>query len=399
MESGNIFLSRPGPRPALVRSAMGGFFLLGALMALLGASLPVWMNYFHFDMATAGNYFLAFNLGIFAAAMVSRRLLGKLGLRGILVMACGLTAASLLTVAGISSPLWMLAPLLVLGFATGMLTSGVSWLMFDALTAPMASTILSLAVAFFGWGAVSYTLLLWFHARPSSLQLAASLPVLLAVLYWRQRALSEPALQAMPLRLAPGTTRSPVAVLLTLALFFESGSEWAAGGWVAMYWIRRLGVNREWALFGLALYWTALTLGKLLGPRAPGLARPFRLATAGTGLALFGCVVLLSAVGKGGAAVGTICLALGLGALYPLIIGIVGERFPYYHPGFYNGFFSLSLIGGMLAPWSVGLLAHSWGIEWAVGVPAAGVGMVYLLLAILLLEARLSKVATTASSS
>jgi fucose permease len=231
------------------------------------------------------------------------------------------------------------------------------------------------------------------------LQAAALLPVLLAVLYWRQRALSEPALQAMPLRLAPGTTRSPVAVLLTLALFFESGSEWAAGGWVAMYWIRRLGVNREWALFGLVLYWTALTLGKLLGPRAPGLARPFRLATAATGLALFGCVVLLSAVGKGGAAVGTICLALGLGSLYPLIIGIVGERFPYYHPGFYNGFFSLSLIGGMLAPWSVGLLAHSWGIEWAVGVPALGVGMVYVLLAILLLEARLSKVATTASSS
>ncbi len=391
MESGNIFLSRPGPRPALVRSAMGGFFLLGALMALLGASLPVWMNYFHFDMATAGNYFLAFNLGIFAAAMVSRRMLGKLGLRGILVMACGLTAASLLTVTGIFSPLWLLLPLLVLGFATGMLTSGVSWLMFDALTAPMASTILSLAVAFFGCGAVSYTLLLWFHARPTILRVAAVLPVLLAVLYWRQGALGEPALQAMPLRLAPGTTRSPVAVLLTLALFFESGSEWAAGGWIAMYWIRKLGVNREWALFGLVLYWTALTLGKLLGPRAPGLGRPIRLASAGTGLALFGCVVLLEAAGKGGAAVGTICLGGGLGALYPLIIGIVGEKFPYYHPGFYNGFFSLSLIGGMLAPWSVGLLAHLWGIEWAVWVPAWGVAIVYLLLAILLLEARLSR--------
>ena len=124
----------------MVRSAMGGFFLLGALMALLGASLPVWMNYFHFDMATAGNYFLAFNLGIFTAAMVSRRMLGKLGLRGILVMACGLTAASLLVVTGISSPLWILPPLLVLGFATGMLTSGVSWLMFDAPSGAFAST-------------------------------------------------------------------------------------------------------------------------------------------------------------------------------------------------------------------------------------------------------------------
>lgn len=399
MESGHIFLSRPGPKPALVRSAMGGFFLLGGLMALLGASLPVWINYFHFDRATAGNYFLAFNLGIFAAAMVSRRALGKLGLRGVLVMSCGLTAVSLLTVAGIFTPLWMLAPILVLGFATGMLTTGVSWLVFDAVTAPVVSTVLSLAVLFFGAGAVSFTLFLWFHARPSSLQVAAALPALLAVLYWRQRALGEPALQAMPLRLAAGTTESPVAILLTLALFFQSGSEWTAGGWIAVYWIGKLGVNREAALFGLAIYWTALTLGKLLGPRAPGLTSPFRLITASTGLALFGCIVLLAAVGKGGAAVGTICLGAGLGAFYPLIVGMIGERFTYYHPGFYNGFFSLSLIGGMLAPWSVGLLAHFWGIEWVVWAPAIGLGLVYLLLGILLLEARLSRIAPTASSS
>jgi fucose permease len=396
MQAPNFFLSRPGPRPTLVRSAMGGFFLLGGLMALLGAALPVWLNYFHFDLATAGNYFLAFNLGIFASAAVSRQLLGKLGLRGVLVMACGLTAASLPVVAGIYSPLWMIAPLLVLGFATGMLTTGTSWLIFDTMMAPVASTMLSLAGVFFGWGAVSFTLLLWLRAQPSSLQAAAVLPALLAALYWRQRILEEPALQAMPLRLAAGTTRSPAAVLLAVALFFQSGSEWAAGGWMAVYWVRKLGVNREAALFGLALYWTSLTLGKVLGRRAPWLTTPFRQLSAGAGVALFGCLVLLSATGKGGLGVGSICLGAGLGALYPLIIGMIGERFRYYHPGFFNGLLSLSLIGGMLAPWSVGLLAHLWVIEWAVWVPAAGIGMVYVLLVVLLVEGRLSRIADPA---
>jgi len=113
MDSG-LFVSRPGPKPALVRSAMGGFFLLGGLMALLGAALPVWVNYFHFSLAMAGSYFLVFNPGIFAATMVSRRMLGKLGLRGMLVGACGLTAGSLLVVAALYSAWWMLAPLLVL---------------------------------------------------------------------------------------------------------------------------------------------------------------------------------------------------------------------------------------------------------------------------------------------
>jgi MFS family permease len=97
--------------------------------------------------------------------------------------------------------------------------------------------------------------------------------------------------------------------------------------------------------------------------------------------------------------VGAICLGAGLGALYPVTLGMIGERFRNYHPGFFNGLLSLSLMGGMLAPWSVGLLAHSWGIEWAVWVPALGIGMVYLLLAVLVLEERLSRIADTASST
>ena len=80
-------VTRPGPRPALVRTAMGGFFLLGGLMALLGAFLPVWVHYLPFDYGMAGNYFLAFNLGVFAAAMTARQILGKLGMRKLLVLA------------------------------------------------------------------------------------------------------------------------------------------------------------------------------------------------------------------------------------------------------------------------------------------------------------------------
>ncbi len=398
MDTRSHFLSRPGPRPALVRSAMVGFALLGGLMALPGAALPVWVNYFHLNDATAGNYFLAFNLGIFASTAVSRRMLGRLGLRGVLVLGCGLSAASLPVVAATFSAPWMLPPLLALGFAAGMLTTGTSWLIFDVMTAPVASTLLGLAAVFFGTGAVTLTLFLWLKPAPVSLQLAAIPPVLLAALYLKQRPLEEPALQAMPLRLPAGATRSPMAVLLTLALFFQSGSEWAAGGWLAIYWIRKLGVNRESALFGLILYWISLTLGKLLGPRTPWLAGPWRSSTAAAGAALFGCLLLLSAAGPGGAAVGTLCLGAGLGALYPLVLGMIGERFEYYHPGFFNGLLSLSLMGGMLAPSSVGLLAHAWVIEWAVWTPAIGVTMVYALLAVLTLEGRLSRIADTASS-
>jgi fucose permease len=373
---------------------MGGFFLLGGLIALLGGVLPVWIYYLHLDLATAGNYFFIFNLGVFAASMVSRVILGKLGLRRLLAAACLLVGLSLALVAVFLSPAAVIAPLVLLGFAAGLLTTGVSWLMAETVTAQRTATMVSLAGLFFGAGAFSLTLAIWatVHvlAPPGLVLLLAGFPMALSALYFRQQSLGEPALQAMPLRLPPGATRSPLAVMLSLALFFQSGSEWTVGGWLAIYWIRRLGVSLNTALIGTALYWAALTLGKLVSPRRPWAGGPFRLLAWSSGAALFGCLFLFSTVRVDGATVGTLLLGAGLGALYPPILAQVGERFPYYHPGFFNGFFSLSLVGGMLAPWVAGHLADV-SVRWAIGVPALGVLMVFLLQLAILVEGRLSR--------
>ncbi len=382
---------------------MAGFLLLGSLVALLGALLPIWWYYVHFDLTTAGSYFLAFNLGLFTAAMLSRDLLSKLGLRRLLAAACFLAGATMLVLAAIVTPDLLVLPLVFLGFATGMLTTGLSWLMFDAMTAPMAAPILSLAGVFFGAGAVCFTLLIWATVHtltaPGILMLTALPPVALGALYLRQRSLAQPLLQVAPLRLSMRATGSPAAVLLSLALFFQSGTEWTVGGWLAIYWIRRLGVSSEAALLALALYWITLTLAKLLAPRLPRVVRRVRWLAAGAAAVLFGCLLLLETAGVGGAAVGVLFLGGGLGAAYALILGMIGERFPYYHPGFFNGVLSLALIGGMLMPWSVGVLADASVIEWAIRVPAIGAVMVYLLLSALVLEARLAKMPRTSSSN
>ncbi len=386
-------LSRPTLRPVLVRSAMSGFLLLGGLVALLGALLPVWMYHLHFDLGIAGNYFLVFNLGIFAAAMVSRAILLKLGLRLLLVLSCSLNGLSFLVLAILFSPVAIIVPLIALGFAAGTLTTGLSWLMTETISARRAASGLSLAGLCFGLGAVGLTWLIQASvhllAPPGLMSLIAVVPLALAVLYFRQRSLGEPAFRTAPLRLSWRETGSPLAVLLSLALFFQSSSEWAAGGWLATYFVRRLGVSLDTALLGLAVYWVILTLAKLLSPRLSWAATPFRLLASCAGAALLGCLFLFSTSGLGGAILGVLLLGGGLGALYPLTVTMIGEKFPYYHPGFFNGLFSLSLIGGMFAPWLIGHMAQAGGIQWAVVVPALGVIMVLLLQCGILLEARL----------
>src|SRR5260370_30333715 len=46
-----------------------------------------------------------------------------------------------------------------------------------------------------------------------------------------------------------------------------------------------------------------------------------------------------------------------------LVVEKIANRFPYYHPGFYNGIFSLGITGGLLAPWTLGYIAQAWGIR------------------------------------
>ena len=76
--------------------------------------------------------------------------------------------------------------------------------------------------------------------------------------------------------------------------------------------------------------------------------------------------------------------------IYPLVVEKIGHRFPYYHPGFYNGIFSFAMACGLLAPCILGLVAKFWGVGVVMLMPLAGSMIVFVLLLLIWLEARLS---------
>ena len=105
---------------------------------------------------------------------------------------------------------------------------------------------------------------------------------------------------------------------------------------------------------------------------------------------MFACVVLFSTNNLFGATVGVLLAGGGFSVILPLVMEKIGDRFPYYHPGFFNGIFSIALSGGLLAPASLGLFAHFFGTGVVMGLPLAGSIMVFILVMLILLEARLS---------
>lgn len=118
--------------------------------------------------------------------------------------------------------------------------------------------------------------------------------------------------------------------------------------------------------------------------------RPGRLLLASVMAALFGCLILISTKNGFGAASGVLFLGAGYASVYPLVAGAIGNRFPYYHPGFYNGILSLGLLGGLLAPATLGYAASAWGVGVVVGIPLLGTCMVMFLLLLLWLESKVT---------
>ena len=84
---------------------------------------------------------------------------------------------------------------------------------------------------------------------------------------------------------------------------------------------------------------------------------------------MFGCVILGATNNKFGAIAGILLVGGAFAPIYPLVVEKIGHRFPYYHPGFYNGIFSLAMAGGLLTPGLMGYCASLWGLSGIMMLP------------------------------
>ncbi len=154
------------------------------------------------------------------------------------------------------------------------------------------------------------------------------------------------------------SARSVAAVLFSLLLFFQFGNEWALAGWLPLFLIHRLGANPVWAIFALAVYFLALMLGRLAAQALLPRANHRKLLLTSIVAAMLGYLLLSLTNSMTGAWIAVVIVGGGFAPIYPLISETLDDRFS-YHPGFYNGIFSIAITGahvGPLAPRICGFL-------------------------------------------
>ena len=98
-------------------------------------------------------------------------------------------------------------------------------------------------------------------------------------------------------------------------------------------------------------------------------------------------------------AIGVLLVGGAFAPIYPLVVEMIGHRFPHYHPGFYNGIFSLAMAGGLLTPGVMGYIASAYGLRAIMAIPLIGSVVVFALLLLIGLESRLRAYSTPSASS
>jgi FHS family glucose/mannose:H+ symporter-like MFS transporter len=383
-------LASPGARKALC-----GFFVSGVLLAFLGAILPSWGHHLLSDSWMVGLYFVALIAGLTAALRIAPPLLLRRGIGGTLAISCAAASAALLILAFFSPPFaawWRLPGIALVGCAAGVLHCAIFQAISPVYRHDPAATV-NLGGALFGLGCFSVALVIsqMFYAyTAAAIQIwLALIPGFCAVGYARSR--------FAPCSVTPihsthslwSELQSPTAVLFSLVLFFQFGNEWAIAGWLPLFLSQRLGLSPSTSILILALYWLALLVGRIAAQWILPRMRHTRLLAASLLTAVFACVILIATDNQFGAVTGVLLLGGAFAPIYPLVVEKIGHRFPDYQPGIYNGIFSFAIAGGLLAPCALGYFAWQFGVRAVMWLPLAGSLIVFVLLVLAWLEARL----------
>jgi len=404
--------STPGGDPlgsSSARRALAGFFVSGVLLSFLGAILFSWQHHLTSQYGVVGLYYAGLITGLVGSARISPALLRRKGLGWTLALACGLAGAAFLYLAFVSppfSPWWRVAGMAIVGFAAGLLHTAIFHAISPMYRHDPAATV-NLAGILFGSGCFTLAILIsgtFYLYTAAAVQVwIAVIPALFGWMYWKTpfvvSSQPESAPNASATRVTFSGLRSTGAVLLSLLLFFQLGNEWALAGWLPLFLSQRLGISPPSALGMLALYWLALTVGRAASQWILPRARHGRLLLGTVTAAMFGCIILGATDNKFGAITGVLLIGLAFAPIYPLVVEKIGHRFPYYHPGFYNGIFSLAMAGGLLTPGLMGYIASVWGLRMIMLIPLVGSVVVFVLLLLIWLESRLRAYGSPPASS
>jgi MFS transporter, FHS family, glucose/mannose:H+ symporter len=363
-----------------------GLLTFGVALTTLGAVLPSVIERFGIDKAAAGTLFLLLTFGILTGTMVFGPIVDRYGYKWMLVTATGLVVLGLEGIAFAGSLTLLRGAVLVIGFGGGIINGGSNALVADISTEGKAASLNLLGV-FFGVGAMGVPLVLAAltgrFTHGTLIAVVGALGLIPLAVIASARFPGPKQAQGFPIAAAGNLVRDGVLLLMGLMLFVQSGLEITMGGWTSTFVSEELGVAERPALLILSLYWMGMMLARVaLGfilRRAPAVP----VLYGSLAIALAGAALLLTTRSATVAAAGVFLVGAGFAAMFPTVLSFIGERYVALSGTAFSLAIVMALIGGMLIPYTTGILGAAYGMRGSFLLVPAGLVALGVLLGVL----------------
>ncbi len=362
-------------------------FMFGIVLALLGAlfGLPQFRARLGVDVVQQGTILALVYVGVLLATPLAGPVIDAFGNKVVMLSSALLVTVSLISFTFAGSFAAAALAGVALGIGGGGLNIAANALVSDVY-GDERGPMLNYLGMFYGVGALFIPLLV---ATISTL-LSPSQIIVCAVVLSGVCSIAYAAMHFPPPREAHGlklrdvasVAASPGVMLFALLLFFQSGDESVITGWTSSY-LGSLGASTRQASWALTAYLAGVMTGRVAAGRLLARLGKWQLVFASACASLLGYAIFIS--------VGTLALMWAaaalvgfcLSAIYPTSLAMIGDRYQRFSASVFSVVFTIAWFGGIVAPWSVGKLAASFGLRAGMALPLVGrVCVVALLLAL-----------------
>lgn len=356
-------------------AACMGMLIFGIVLTALGSVLPSIIERFGMGRANAGSLFALMSGGILVGSLLFGPVVDRHGYKALLMAGIALVLAGLQGIAFAPSVALLAAAVLVIGLGGGVINGATNALVAD-ISAGGRSAGLSLLGVFFGLGAFGVPFVLGLMLeRFGYTAVVAGIGAVVAIPLLFHAAIAFPAPkqpQGVPLGRLARMATDPVLVMLGLILFFQSGMEITVGGWTTTYFHDELAVAPDRALYFLSLYWLGMTGARLVLGWLLRRVSPVIVLLTSMGLALVGALTLIGSTTPALAAAGVFLTGAGFAAVFPVVLGYVGDRYAEMSGSAFSFVLVMALVGGSTLPYATGVLGQAFGLRPSLLIVPAG---------------------------
>lgn len=389
-------------RRQVFAAACLGMLVFGIVMTVLGTILPMLIERFAVDKASAGSTFTLLSVGILTGSLVFGPVVDRYGFKGLLIACTTLVLLGLEALAFAPDFNLLRVAVFVIGFGGGVINGGTNALVSDISTGERSAG-LSLLGVFFGIGAFGVPLVLGFLMETYSFTVltgAVGIPVLAAIAYFTTVRFPNPKQpQGFPISKGTELVRDPALLLLGAILFLQSGLEIMTGGWTSTYFEEELSVEPRAAAFALSLFWVGVTLSRLALGFILKTIDPARVLRVCIGIAIVGSSLIIASQSLWIAYTGILLTGVGLAAGFPVALGYAGDLYPRMSGTAFSILLVLALTGGSILPYVAGVLGGAYGLRSTFLILPLALLCMFILLSLALRRLDRNEVRTTPSAA